>query len=272
MKRRTLVLIKFIYREVVSNAVLELISSFLSSLYSAALYYAALRVFSEQYAMLASAGLVLSYFIVHTRSSGTSTDAWIFRPDQILAELPVPPVAVFRLAWFVSSIISCVATLVNFYILQLVLGLLHVVPSCPPTVPLLAALASPALSLFVELQYAIQRFMYSELSVRIFSLISKKFEISYTFVTKVVSRISILLISFLYSATPIYYTLASMPWWAKPLALVNPQTFLIEAGRGGMNPAAAATAIALSLCAYYATNEKLFERFVEARRSGRATM
>jgi hypothetical protein len=49
-------------------------------------------------------------------------------------------------------------------------------------------------------------------------------------------------------------------------------SFLIEAGRGGMDPAAAAAAIALSLCAYYAANERLFERFVEARRSGRSTM
>ncbi len=267
-----MVLIKFIYREVVNDAVLELISSFLNSLYSAALYYAALRVFSEQYAMLASAGIVLSYFIVHARSSGTSTDAWIFRPEHVLAELPVPPVAVFRLAWFVSSAISCAATLVNFYILQLVLGHLRVVPPCLPTVPLLAALASPAVSLFMELQSAIQRYVFSVLSFRIFSLISKKIEISYTFVRNIVSRISFLLISFLYSATPIYYTYASMPWWAKPLALVNPQTFLIEAGRGGMDPAAAAAAIALSLCAYYAANEKLFERFVEARRSGRSTM
>jgi hypothetical protein len=63
-----------------------------------------------------------------------------------------------------------------------------------------------------------------------------------------------------------------MPWWAKPLALVNPQTFLIEAGRGGMDPVAAAAAIALSLCAYYAANKRLFERFEEARRSGRSTM
>jgi len=134
---------------------------------------------------------------------------------------------------------------------------------------ILSTLASPAISLFTALHGSFQRYVISSFSLRVFSLLSKKIKIDYFLVTRVASYVTSLLIFFLYSAIPIYYTLELMPWWAKPLALVNPQTFLIEAGRGGVSAVEAAAAIALSLCVYYAANEKLFERFVEARRCGR---
>jgi len=269
VKKRLSFLIKYIYREVFTDAILELLGSFLRSFYSVVLYYAALRVFSEQYAMLAAAGLVINYFIVHVRGAGVSVSDPMYSSHNVLAELPVSPVTVFRLVWLISSVVSSFMTLANFYVLQFVLEFLRAAPPCTLAVLVLSALASPAISLFMALQWVFQNYVINALSLRIFSLINKRIRISYFFVTRVVSYMTALLIFFLYSAIPIYFTLASMPWWAKPLALVNPQTFLIEAGRGGMSPVEAAAAIALALCVYYVANEKLFERLVEARRRGR---
>ena len=130
MRRRLLLLINC--RETATDAVLELLASFLKSLYMVVLYYAALRAFSEQYAMLAATGLVLNYFIVHVRGRGAHVDDLMYSPDNVLAELPVSPITVFRLTWLLSSAISSAATLANFYILQLTLGHLRAVPPCPP--------------------------------------------------------------------------------------------------------------------------------------------
>jgi len=262
-------LINCIAREIVTNVVLELLGSFLRSLYMVVLYYAALRAFSEQYAMLAATGLVLNYFIVSARSQGAYAYYSMYSPDNVLAELPVPPITVFRLTWLLSSAISSAATLANFYVLQLTLGHLRAAPPCSLEVLILSTLASPAISLFMALHGSFQHYVTSSFSLRVSAYLAKKININYPLVTRVTSHMVVLLIFFLYSAVPIYYTLESMPWWARPLALVNPQTFLIEAGRGGMSAAEAAAAIALSLCVYYAANEKLFERFVEARRCGR---
>ena len=270
---KVIILAKYLLREALAGAILEFLRSFLSALYMAALYYAALRAISERYAMLATAGLTFYYFIVRVSGQGLHASDQAYRVDNVLAELPVSPITVFRLAWFVHSALASAMTLANFYVLQFALSALRAAPSCSPAVLALSALTSPTVSLFSALQGTVQYYIVNKFAPSVFRLFkSKKINVSYNFAARVLLNAATLLTFFLYSAAPIYYTYASMPWWAKPLALVNPQTFLIEAGRGGMDPAAAAAAIALSLCAYYVANEKLFERFVEARRSGRATM
>jgi len=229
----------------------------------------ALRVFSEHYAMLATAGLVLRHFIVRTNGRGDNASDPMYRSDSVLAELSVSPVTVFRLAWLVSSALSSAMTLANFCALQSVLGLLRAAPSCPPAILALSAFTSPAVSLFAALQGSFQHYLANRFSLSVLRLLGGgRVKISHTLVSRAAFRVAVLLSFLHYSAIPVYYTLASMPWWAKPLALANPQTFLIEAGRGGLSPEEAAVAIVFSLLVYYTIGEKLFESFIEARRRG----
>jgi len=255
---RHVILLKYMAHSMVAEAWLTFLSTCLQAIYVVVLYHAALRVINEHYAMLATAGLVLNYVLTNVRSEATSPQSPMYRSDNVLAELPISPLTIFRLGWLLTAATSGALTLVNFTILRLALPPQHVGAWQLQILPL-SALTSPSVSLFMNLQWSLQWYAISTLSL---SLSRRLRVLSYALLQRILSRLMLILSFSLSSAVPVYYTLASMPWWAKPLALVNPQTFLIEAGRGELDVAEAAAALLTSCCLYYAANEFLFRRAV----------
>ncbi|RLE86657.1 MAG: hypothetical protein DRJ96_05525 [Thermoprotei archaeon] len=260
-----LLVLKWVLKAEIRRVPLNL-TRLLLSLYTVTAYYASIRAVNEHYALLSGVGLILSRAVHRYFSPLTSPTAAEYAPLCLTAELPISFFHIYAAAWISSTLFSACLTLLNLVLLSAAVSLLAPSPLIlSPFLALMLVATSVSTSVYWATVHSINIYAQNIALVALVRLAGKALKGKRLNVMQsAMSELITVVFSLISLSSPVYFTLDSMPWWARPLALVNPTTYVIEYGRGNLDAMSAAARLLVLSCTLAFLNVFLF-RYLSSR-------